>query len=200
MKEQGYLLIIDGPSAVGKSTIVKALKAQTRIHFDIVKRVTTRPNRETEDDCDIYEFITHDEFNRMVDEDAFIEYKCYKFGMCYGLPKKEVQKKLEGRNNLIAMINLGNIHKVKSVVQNCYGIFINAPLETIKHRLESRGTHTKAQIEERLGNASKSLKYFPNYDLVVLNENLQVEEVVDEIIENFLNFVEESELIKLSDG
>src|SRR5712672_3620985 len=146
MNGQGYLLVIDGPSAVGKSTIFRALLAQTNVRFELARRLTTRMKRGAEDDEDIYDFITHEEFGRLVAETAFIEHKCYKFGMCYGLPKSEVLENLKRGRHVIAMINLGNIEKVKVVVPNAFGVFINASLDTIGKRLLSRGTHPPEQI------------------------------------------------------
>ena len=185
IQKRGCLLVIDGPSASGKSTIFRALLAHTDIRFTLAKRLTTRLKRSGEDDEDIYDFITHEEFNRLVEETAFIEHKCYKFGMCYGLPKSEVMEKLNCGNHVIAMINLGNIVKVKAAVPDAFGVFINASLDTIRKRLEKRGTHPAEQIEERLGNAHKSLKYMPLYDLVVTNDNREVEDVAREIIQEF---------------
>jgi guanylate kinase len=189
MKGEGCLLIIDGPSAVGKSTIFRALLAQSGMQFTLARRYTTRMKRGAEDDEDIYDFITHEEFNRLVAENAFIEHKCYKFGMCYGLPKSEVMEKLRNGKNVIAMINLGNIGKVKETVPDAFGVFIDASLDTIRTRLVGRGTHPPEQIEERLGNARDSRKYMPLYDFVVTNENRKIEDVAGDIIGKFRSHI-----------
>jgi guanylate kinase len=188
MNEEGYLIVIDGPSAVGKSTIFRALLAQTKVRFELAKRTTTREKRPHEDDEDIYDFISHDEFQRMVRQNEFVEHKCYKFGMCYGLPKKNVLEPLSRGINLIAMINLGNIQMVRGVVPRTFGVFLTASLETVRKRLLDRGTHPPEQIEERLGNAAGSVKFKQFYDLVLLNENRPVESVVTEITEQFIIF------------
>jgi len=67
MIRNGILLVIDGPSAVGKSTIVRALLAQKEIPFSLAKRVTTRERRAAEDDEDIYDYVSHEEFRRTAD-------------------------------------------------------------------------------------------------------------------------------------
>ena len=128
-------------------------------------------------------------FNRLVEERAFIEHKCYKFGMCYGLPKSEVMEKLNRGRHVIAMINLGNIEKVKAVVPDAFGVFINASLDIIRKRLVSRGTHPPEQIEERLGNARDSLRFMPLYDCVVTNDNREIEDVAREIIKEFFSHI-----------
>jgi guanylate kinase len=182
---RGILVVIDGPSAVGKSTIVRALLAQTGIPLALAKRVTTRERRAAEDDEDIYEYVSHEEFRSTAASGGFIEHKCYKFGMCYGLPKENVIGRLTAGENLLSMINLGNIRMVKSVIPDAYGVFLSASLTTVRERLMRRGTHTPEQIEERLGNAADSLKFAPYYDLVTDSEKTPVEGVVAEILRGF---------------
>jgi len=185
---EGFLVILDGPSAVGKTTVFRGLLNQTRVPFGVAKRMTTREKRPHEHDEDIYDFISHDEFRRMAREKEFIEHKCYKFGMCYGLPKGNVIGPLSRGEHLLAMINLGHIRMVKKIVPRTYGVFLTASLETVRRRLSERGTHTPGQIEERLGNAKASVKFQPYYDLVIRNENRSVESVITEIVEQFLTF------------
>ncbi|HYQ86034.1 MAG TPA: hypothetical protein VES59_02205 [Bacteroidota bacterium] len=182
----GFLLVVDGPSAVGKSTIVRGLLNLPDIHFDSIKRYTTRSRRESDNDEDLYEFIPQSEFQKLAARGAFLEHKCYKFGMCYGLPLKETSESLDRGNHAVAMINLGNIGAVRSAVGTTFGVFITASIDTIKERLLSRKTHTPEQIAERLGNAADSTRYLPLYDLVVMNEGRNVSEVVEEIKNQFL--------------
>jgi guanylate kinase len=185
MRQRGYLVVIDGPSAVGKSTVVRGLLAQTTIQLSLAKRVTTREKRAVEDDEDIYEFVSHETFRCTADAGGFIEHKCYKFGMCYGLPKENVIDRIARGESMIAMINLGNIRMVKSVVPATYGVFLSASLATVRERLMRRGTHTPEQIEERLGNAADSLKFAPYYDLVTDSEHTPVDGVIAEILRGF---------------
>jgi len=188
MKGLGTLLVVDGPSAVGKSTIVRGLLTQNEVAFSLAKRVTTRERRAVEEDEDIYEFVTHENFRQTAEIGGFIEHKCYKFGMCYGLPKANVLERLTRGENLIAMINLGNIRMVKSVVPDAYGVFLSASLATVRERLLRRGTHTPEQIEERLGNAALSLTFMPYYDLVTDSEKTPVENVISTILRGFNQF------------
>jgi guanylate kinase len=192
MGAKGLLLVIDGPSAVGKSTILRAVLEQQRVQFNLAKRLTTRMKRSPDDDDDIYDFISHEEFTRLVNEGGFIEHKCYKFGMCYGLPKRNVLKQLDEGKHVLAMINLGNIREVTLMVPNSFGVFLSASLETIRQRLVERGSHPPEQIEERLGNAAESFKYISLYNLVMVNEHRSVSSVVDEIIEKFMVAIEKA--------
>ncbi len=186
MTGRGHLLVIDGPSAVGKSTVVRGLLDLPDLRFDIIKRYTTRSRRESDNDDDLYEFVSQDEFDRRVAGGYFLEHKCYKFGMCYGLPQKETEASLGKGRDALAMINLGNIGDVKSRLPDAFGVFISASLDTVRQRLLARGTHTPEQIEERLGNAANSVRFASKYDLVVANEHRSVEEVVQEVKRRFL--------------
>jgi guanylate kinase len=188
-RSEGFLLVVDGPSAVGKSTIVRGLLDLPDIHFDVIKRYTTRSRRESDDDEDLYEFIPQSEFQALAARGAFLEHKCYKFGMCYALPLKETSESLGRGNHAVAMINLGNIGAVRSAVPNTFGVFVTASLDTIKERLLSRKTHPPDQVSERLGNAADSNRFLPFYDLVVMNEGRNVSEVVEEIKKQFLSRV-----------
>lgn len=185
---QGFLLILDGPSAVGKSTILEALLAQQEVPLEVARRVTTRAKRENDDET--YIFISHDDYNKMVECNELLEHHCYLFGMCYGLPKKRVEDKLAEGKHIIGMINLGNFPKVKAQIPNSFGVYIHASIDTIRERLESRGSHNTEQIEERLGNAKKGLEYQKAYDAIVTNENRSVESTVQEIISQFNKFID----------
>ena len=186
MTGRGCLLVIDGPSASGKSTIARDLLNLRDVHFDLIKRYTTRSRRESDNDDDLYEFVPEAEFPRLVGEGFFLEHKCYKFGMCYGLPAKETEQSLSKGHHALAMINLGNIGAVRTGLPDAFGVSISASLETIRARLLARKTHTDGQIEERLGNAAESTRFAPEYDLVVTNEQRRVEDVVEEIKRRFL--------------
>lgn len=189
MQAQGFLLIIDGASAVGKSTITDALLAQTDFPLAISRRVTTRPRRPNDDPN--YDFIDYKAFNAMVENDELLEHHHYLFGMSYGLPREDVLNKLNTGQHLLGMINLGNFSTVQHQIPNSFGVFLNASIPTIKQRLEARGTHTDEQIEERLGNAHKVKQYMADYNLVIKNENRSIQSVTNEIITSFQDFIQQ---------
>jgi guanylate kinase len=178
------LLIIDGPSAVGKTTIVNLLLEKAH-DFEVAKRVTTRAKRQSEEDLLSYDFTDLDTFNQMIANGELVEFKHYLFGMSYGLPKKNVLDCLGRDKHTIGIINLGNMSMVKQTFPQAFGVFLDTSLETIKRRLEMRGIHTKEQIEERLMNAEKGFAFKKDYDLVIKNEGRPAAQVVDEILKNF---------------
>jgi guanylate kinase len=179
------LLIIDGPSAVGKSTMVNLLIEQNQLPFYIVKRYTTRVKRNTAEDANSYEFVNSEEFQKMIDAGSLLEHYHYLFGMSYGLPKKEVIEAMQAGKNVIGMINLGNLRMVKQEIPNCFGVFLNASLDTIRKRLEDRGTHTAEQIEERLGNAKRGQSFVGDYDLEINTDAISPQAVLDKIIKAY---------------
>ncbi|MEL7019981.1 MAG: hypothetical protein AAGK47_00100 [Bacteroidota bacterium] len=187
--QQGFLLIIDGASAVGKTTITNALLAQEAFPLAISRRVTTRARRANDDPN--YDFINHDQFDQLVTSGALLEHHNYLFGMSYGLPKADVMQQLQAGKYLLGMINLGNFATVQAQVPNSFGVFLNASIPTIQRRLEARKSHTAEQIEERLGNAQRAKQYMADYNLVIKNEDRSVDSVTSEIISSFRDFIQQ---------
>lgn len=180
------LLIIDGPSASGKSTIADIILENKNLPFEVAQRVTTRDKRKGDENDPVYMFTDQEAFEGMIQQGALLEYKHYLFGMSYGLPVQSVEALLKEGKNVMGMINLGNITMVKEKVPDCFGVLINASVKTIEQRLRARHIHTEEQIEERLGNARKAKGFEPHYDLVIFNENKSAEEAAQEIIDGFL--------------
>ena len=180
------LLIIDGPSAVGKSTVVNLLLNNQEPQFVVAKRVTTRKKRNSSEDNYSYDFISKTEFENMIVKEDFVEYNHYLFGMSYGLPKKNVLELLSEGKNVIGLINLGNIEAVRKTFPNCFGVLIKASLTTIEDRLKMRNIHNNEEIKERLENAKKSVDLEKYYDLVITNEKISPEETVAKISAAFL--------------
>lgn len=159
---------LDGPSAAGKTTIAfEICRLYPAIKF--IPRMTTRPMRPGLDESE-YQFVLQQEFERLRDTDAFIEYREYEFGMAYGLPREAVERSLAAGNDTLAIVNLGRAEEVKSKYPRALAILLQVPERTIRRRLEQRGTHTDAQIAERLRNAKTTNPDSNVYDLVVRNE------------------------------
>jgi guanylate kinase len=199
MDSSKNLLIIDGPSAVGKSTIVNYILDNKNEDFEIARRVTTRNKRKSNEDDQTYDFIDQNSFKEMIDKNELVEYKDYLFGMSYGLPEKNVLKCFEHGNHAVGIINLGNIKMVKKKFPAAFGVFINTSLETIKRRLEERTIHSAEQINERLENARAANKVLGDYDLVIINENKTVEETVKEILHGFSEHNKKNRIVMPND-
>ena len=178
-KRKGLLLIVSGPAGVGKGTVNAALMAK---HPEIRMSVsaTTRTPRPGEIDGVHYFFKTKEEFDRMIEENAFLEY-VHVFGMnYYGTPKAFVEAEREKGNHVILEIDVQGAKKVKAACPDAVMVFIAPPsLKILKDRLVGRGTETQESIDVRTATALEELKSLPDYDYMVIND--VVEEAVGEM-------------------
>ena len=178
-KRKGLLLIVSGPAGVGKGTVNAALMAK---HPEIKMSVsaTTRTPRPGEIDGVHYFFKTKEEFDRMIEENAFLEY-VHVFGMnYYGTPKAFVEAEREKGNHVILEIDVQGAKKVKAACPDAVMVFITPPsLSILKERLVGRGTETQESIDVRTATALEELKSLPDYDYMVIND--VVEEAVGEM-------------------
>lgn len=162
----GHLLLVDGPSASGKTTVVHTLAADEGLHY--VRRHTTRQRRSEDDDAE-YLFVAGDEFAAMASAGGFLEYRHFDFGMSYGLAWEALVPPLLAGRSAVGVMNLGGVRWVKRLLPEATTLLITAPRDDLAKRLLRRGVNTPEQIEERLGNAAKVGAYQPYYDHVVVN-------------------------------
>lgn len=173
----GRLVLVDGPSASGKTTLAHALVRQEGLHY--VRRHTTRERRSEEDDAE-YLFVSADDFGALAAGGGFLEYRHFDFGMSYGLAwDVALPPVLEGRSAL-GVMNLGGVRWVKRLLPEAVTLLITAPREDLARRLLQRGVNTPEQIEERLGNAAKVEHYRPYYDHVVVNTEGHLDQALAE--------------------
>ena len=171
---KGLLLVVSGPAGVGKGSVNAALLSR---HEDIRMSVsaTTRAPRPGEIDGVHYFFKTEDEFKRMIEEGAFLEYM-HVFQMnYYGTPKSFVDEELAEGRNVILEIDVQGAMKVKASYPDAVLIFIAPPsMSELKSRLIGRGTETPESIEKRFSTAFHELSYIDQYQYVVVNDVLDV--------------------------
>ncbi len=176
MKEtrNGLLLVVSGPSGVGKGTLVKALmERNSRIKMSV--SATTRAPRPGEIDGVHYFFKSEEEFKAMVDRGEFLEY-IHVFGSkYYGTPRSFVEQQLSNGYDVILEIDVQGAMKVKQAFPDAVLIFITAPsMSEIKSRLIGRGTETMEQVEKRFATAFEEVKMIPQYDYVIINDVVDV--------------------------
>lgn len=176
MKEHrnGLLLVVSGPSGVGKGTLVRALMERNdRIKMSV--SATTREPRDGEIDGVHYFFKTEEEFRGMVDRGEFLEY-IHVFGSkYYGTPRSFVEQQLENGYDVLLEIDVQGAMKVKQAFPDAVLIFITAPsMSEIKSRLIGRGTETMEQVEKRFATAFEEIKMIPKYDYVIVNDVVDV--------------------------
>jgi guanylate kinase len=180
------LVIISGPSGVGKDTIIDALRQRPRDpDYFYVITCTTRAPRPGEIDGVSYHFLTRPEFLALRDSGGLLEANEV-HGHWYGTPRSQVREALAAGHDVILKIDVQGAQQVKERVPNALLIFVVPPsLETLFQRLRARATETADELERRQRNAAIELARQEDYDYVVTNEDGQVErtaERIDEII------------------
>ena len=186
------LVIISGPSGVGKDTIIDALKRRHRRHsgprhhdHHFVVTCTTRPPRAGEVNGASYHFIDRARFQTLRESGDLLEW-AEVHGNWYGTPRAEVAEYLAKGMDVVLKIDVQGAQSVKERVQDAILIFVVPPsLEALFGRLRSRATESAEELELRQRNAAIELARQGDYDHVVVNEDDEVErtaEVIDEII------------------
>ncbi len=165
------LFVISGPSGAGKGTLVSRIREQHPA-LGLTVSATTREPREGEVDGESYYFLTDDEFARRVDADEFVEW-AEVHGHRYGTLVSEVTSNLDAGRSLILEIDVQGAFQVKKRFPDAILIFIMPPsLEVLTDRLSSRGTETPESLSLRLANAKAEIELAPQYDDVVVNDDL----------------------------
>lgn len=170
---KGLVLVISGPSGVGKGTIInKLLGDDKNMHLSI--SCTTRAPRPGEQEGVNYFYKTEEEFAEMVKNNEFLEYASV-FGLAsYGTPMSQINLRNEGTDVLLE-IDVQGAENVKKLIPDAVMIMIAPPsFETLRSRLIGRGTETPEKIAKRLNTAGKELSYSDQYDYVVVNDDLDV--------------------------
>jgi guanylate kinase len=172
----GSLLIVSAPSGSGKSTIVQWLMKEhpeLNLYFSI--SCTSRPPRGTEQNGVEYFFLTEEEFREKVANDEFLEYEEVYAGRFYGTLKQQVERQLESGQNVVFDVDVkGGVNIKKFYGERALSLFIQPPsVEELRRRLEGRGTDTPEAIESRLAKAEYELTFAPQFDHVVVNDDLE---------------------------
>ena len=170
MNNKGLVLIVSGPSGVGKGTVVKELLKNNEYALSV--SATTREPREGETHGKEYFFLKRDEFEALIEQDKVLEYAQY-CNNYYGTPKEYVEKTISDGKNIILEIEVQGALQVMKKLSDAVSIFIMPKsMEVLKKRLTGRGTETAEVIEKRMNTAIKEMQEVKNYDYVVINDDL----------------------------
>jgi len=178
--DKGKVVIISGPSGVGKSTICKeVVKRLNNVYLSV--SVTTRPRSKGETHGRNYWFISEKEFQERISKGLLLEY-AEVFGHLYGTPKDKVEQALQAGKTIILEIDVQGAKQIKTIYPGAVMIFILPPSASVlAKRMGHRAREDIDQAQERLGEASSEIAAaWQYYQHMVINENLQraVEEVI----------------------
>ena len=184
----GKVLIFSAPSGSGKSTIVNhLLPLHPEMEFSV--SATSRAPRGEEQDGVEYYFLTVEDFRARIQADEFVEYEQVYEGRFYGTLKSEVERIWAKGHVIIFDVDVkGGVSLKKYFGDSALSVFIQAPsVEELRRRLIARATDSMDAIEERVAKAAEEMTYAPQFDRILINDNLQeafkrAEEMVDEFL------------------
>lgn len=172
LNTKGLLIVISGPSGVGKGTVRKALFSRTGHDLDYSVSMTTRSPREGEIDGVDYYFVTKEEFKKQIAEGNLLEHAEF-VGNMYGTPKDKVEEKLNKGHEVVLEIEVNGAMQVREKMKDAVFIFIAPPsYDALEKRLETRGTERGEVIKERLEKAHREIKMASSYDYIVINDEV----------------------------
>lgn len=178
---QPLLIVISGPSGVGKDSVIMRLKERnTPFHF--VVTATTRPPRHDEVHGRDYYFLSSDEFAEKIDQDELIEYAVV-YNDYKGIPKQQVRDALASGKDVIMRIDVQGAATIKKLVPEALSIFlITANEQEMVNRLIARGSETTEGFKLRIATARQEMKQIDAFDYVVVNRDSCLPETVDTIL------------------
>ena len=170
--KRGLLIVMSGPSGVGKGTIRQELFKSDKFDFAYSISMTTRKMREGEVNGRDYYFVTKDEFENRIKDGKFLEYAEF-VGNYYGTPLDKVNEMRDSGKEVFLEIEVEGAMQVKKKVPDCVLIFILPPTkEDLYKRLRKRGTETEEVIQDRIAKSNKEFKVIKNYDYIVVNDDI----------------------------
>lgn len=171
-KDKGILLVVSGPSGAGKGTICAAIrKIFPKLNYSI--SMTTRAPRKGEVEGTSYFFRTNEEFEKLIKEDAFLEYARV-YDHYYGTPKKYALDKIENGESVLLEIDIQGAMQVKQRYPQGVFVYVVPPsLDVLSARIHGRGTDSEEVIQKRLAKTTDELAMAHKYDYIIVNDVLE---------------------------
>jgi guanylate kinase len=170
---RGSLIVIAGPSGVGKGSVVRQVLARDPGHLALSVSATTRPPRAAEVDGIDYTFVSTDRFEQMVDEGTMLEWASV-FDHFYGTPSAGVEAARREGRDVILEIDVEGARQVRERVDDATLILLIPPtMEVLADRLRTRGTENEEKIARRLAEAERELAQADLFDHTVVNDDLE---------------------------
>lgn len=178
---QPLLIVISGPSGVGKDTVLQRMKARD-LPFHFVVTATTRPPRTEEVDGEDYIFVTSEQFAEMIEKGELLEYAIV-YNDYKGIPKEQVRHALASGKDVIMRVDVQGAASVRKLSPDAILIFLTTQDEQeLVRRLELRKTETPEGLKLRIATARQEFKRISEFDYVVVNRTNRLDEAVDTIL------------------
>jgi guanylate kinase len=175
------LVVLSGPSGVGKDTLLKRLK-ERGYDFAFVVTMTTRPRRENEVDGVDYIFVGKSEFADMMQQDELLEHSLV-YGDYKGIPKQQVRDAMRSGKDVMMRIDVQGAAKIRAIVPNAVTIFLAPDSEAeLERRLADRKTETPENLKIRIATAREEMKRVNEFDYIVVNHANHQDEAVNQIV------------------
>ncbi len=172
MAEKGLLLVLSGPSGVGKGTVKSAIVENKVFPFEYSVSMTTRKPRPGEVNGKDYYFVTQERFEQAINQGELLEYNQY-VNNFYGTPLTPVKKMLNEGKDVLLEIDVNGAQKVREKMPDGVFIFLTPPdLHTLHLRLENRGTESEDVIMGRIKQARHEILVMQDYDYAVVNDTV----------------------------
>lgn len=175
------LVVISGPSGVGKDTVLDHMK-QRGLPFHFVVTATTRPIRPGEVEGEDYFFVEEQEFLDMIDRGELIEHALV-YNDHKGVPRQQIREAMDSGQDVVMRVDVQGAKTIRTLAPQALMIFLTAgDEEELERRLRKRRTESEADLQLRLATAKEELGYLDVFDYAVLNADSQVEVAVDTIL------------------
>lgn len=176
------LLLISGPSAVGKDTIARGIIERKPDEFHFVVTATTRKPRTGEQHGVDYFFVSQDEFARMIDEDELLEYDTV-YNHFKGVPKAQVREALASGKNVIMRVDVQGAATIRERIPEVITVYLTTPTEAdLVQRLMDRKSETPEELKLRVAMARDEIKHLKEFDYCVVNAEGEQDTAVEHIL------------------
>ncbi len=173
MNKEGILIVLSGFSGTGKGTVMQRLLEKYPEEYALSISATTRKPREGETDGVSYFFHSREEFEEMITKGELLEYAQY-VGNYYGTPRNYVEEQLRQGKNVFLEIEMLGALKIKEKFPDTLLLFLVPPsIEILYDRLAGRGTESEEVIKDRIARAKEECKVIPEYDYLIVNDELE---------------------------
>jgi guanylate kinase len=181
LQHEPMLIVISGPSGVGKDSVIQRMK-ERKLPFHFVVTATTRRQRAGERQGVDYFFVSHDEFAEMIEQGELLEYAIV-YNDYKGIPKEQVRQALASGKDVVMRVDVQGAATVRELSPGAVLIFLTTQSEAeLEQRLHARKTETPEGLKLRIATARQELKRIKEFDYVVVNRENKLDDTVDTIL------------------